>query len=253
MAAPPEVTLKDLSGQWVMVSLPARKTLRSAKTLLMRTAAEQNPLRRHRSNPPNGKPAKTPFLAFHLPTITQSTTLNLLIHNVQQGVNWFLRRAISLATITLTITQYTSPDPPHSTHIDIAQMATGGISGTTEKRTLDWEVRGHKDGIFGEVTGKSRWVDLKKLEGGGSQEFLRTGWLDEGRGVVVQSWVESVGGGWTAEQVCYVCFGFLFWLWFVCRRERWVEGREADGPVCVGRSGVSRRLRGRDIMLDMLW
>ncbi|KAI9850731.1 MAG: hypothetical protein M1830_006964 [Pleopsidium flavum] len=150
MAAPPEVTLKDLSGKWVM-----NKTL----------SDDTDPILQ------------------------------------MQGVNWFLRRAISLATITLTITQYTSPDPPHSTHIDIAQTATGGISGTTERRTLDWEVRGHKDGIFGEVRGKSRWVGLGELEKGGMEEFLRTGWTDEGGGAVVQSWVESVGGGWTAEQV----------------------------------------------------
>jgi len=73
---------------------------------------------------------------------------------------------------------------------------------------LDWDERPHKDGIFGEVKGRSRWVDLEafKSEGGKGEEFLKTGWLEEGegkeKGRAVQSWVESVGGGWTAEQVC---------------------------------------------------
>ncbi|KAL9098725.1 MAG: hypothetical protein Q9187_009611, partial [Circinaria calcarea] len=85
------------------------------------------------------------------------------------------------------------------THIDITQTATGGIKGTTELRTLDWTLRGHKDGIFGEVKGKSRWASLKDLKG--ADEWLRGPFLDEDGGVRVQAWVESIGGGWTAEQV----------------------------------------------------
>ncbi|MCJ1298481.1 hypothetical protein MMC08_001271 [Hypocenomyce scalaris] len=146
MAAPPEVTLKDLSGQWLM-----NKTL---------------------SDDPDR------------------------ILQMQQGVGWWLRRAISLATITLTIKQYTSDDS--LTHIDIEQRATGGISSTTENRTLDWQYREHKDGIFGEVKGKSRWVKLSDVED--DNEFLKTGWLDEGD-EHVQAYVESAGNGWTANQI----------------------------------------------------
>lgn len=53
-----------------------------------------------------------------------------------QGIGWFKRRAISLATITLDIKQYR--DDEGVEHIDIEQTATGGIKGTTENRTLDW-------------------------------------------------------------------------------------------------------------------
>ena len=67
-------------------------------------------------------------------------------------------------------------------------------------------MRPHKDGIFGEVKGKSRWVELEnyKSETGKGDDFLKGGWLVEEGGKMVQSWVESVGGGWTAEQVCCV-------------------------------------------------
>jgi len=145
MAAPPEVSLKDLSGQWVMNK-----------------------------------------------TLSDDTDPILIL----QGIGWFLRKAISYATITLTIKEYTSEDS--LTHIDIDQVATGGISGTTENRTLDWQFRDHEDGIFGKVKGRSRWLNLADLDD--DDEFLRQGWLDEG-GEFVQSYVESVDNGWTANQV----------------------------------------------------
>jgi len=106
-----------------------------------------------------------------------------------------MRKAIGYATITLTIHEYTTDS---ITHIDISQTATGGVKGTTEKRTLDWTVRGHTDGIFGEVRGKSRWVKLADLAEGEDKKFLSEGWEE---GEHVQSWAESVGGGWVADQV----------------------------------------------------
>lgn len=101
-----------------------------------------------------------------------------------------------MATITLTVSEYIDSDTS-LTHIDIKQVASGGISGTTENRTLDWTYRDHKDGIFGSVKGKSRWVALKDVD---DNDFLKTGWedLDED---FVQSYVESKDSGWTANQV----------------------------------------------------
>ena len=113
----------------------------------------------------------------------------------QQGVSWFLRKAISFATVTLTVKQYVDKDG--LTHIDIQQVATGGISGTTENRTLDWTWRDHKDGIFGQVKGKSRWVKLEDVD---DDEFLKTGY-DDMEGEHIQSYVENDENGWTADQV----------------------------------------------------
>ncbi|KAL9018946.1 MAG: hypothetical protein Q9185_003780 [Variospora sp. 1 TL-2023] len=112
---------------------------------------------------------------------------------VMQGVGWFLRHAIALATITLTISEYVHDN---LTHIDIHQVATGNIQ-STEERTLDWVARDHTDGVFGAVKGKSRWVKLKDVD---DDDFLKTGWDGGEEGEYVQGYVESVGGGWTADQ-----------------------------------------------------
>jgi hypothetical protein len=42
--------------------------------------------------------------------------------------------------------------------VDIAQSATGGLAGTTEKRILDWEWQDHSDYIFGSVRHRSRLI-----------------------------------------------------------------------------------------------
>ena len=71
-------------------------------------------------------------------------------------------------------------------------------------------MREHKDGIFGEVLGKSRWADETKLrESFGDDnpddkedlEFFLKGWLDEDGGERVQAYAQSVGNGWGATQV----------------------------------------------------
>ncbi|ERF70186.1 hypothetical protein EPUS_00374 [Endocarpon pusillum Z07020] len=211
MAAPPKVTIDDLSGKFVM--------------------------NRNLSDP-----------------IDPILTL--------QGLSWFLRKAISFATVTLSVHQYRKPaseEPKQPIHIDITQRATGGISTTQENRVLDWSERDHEDRIFGKVKGKSRMFEGFgggengfKMEGKGGEvdeRFLKgdvdkdgktesekaagteaegaegdkttqqegegttstataattSGWLDENSARHVQSWVvnvdETAAGGWTAEQV----------------------------------------------------
>ncbi|KAL8774784.1 MAG: hypothetical protein Q9209_000723 [Squamulea sp. 1 TL-2023] len=143
MAAPPEKTLQNLSGKWVM-----NKTLSDDTDRILQ----------------------------------------------MQGVGWFLRRAIALSTVTLTITEYIKDD---LTHIDISQVASPGGITSTEDRILDWEYRDHSDKVFGNVKGKSRWVKLNDVD---DDEFLKKGW-DDLEGEHVQGYVESEGGGWTADQV----------------------------------------------------
>lgn len=127
--------------------------------------------------------------------ITRRPAFDILIRTFQQNIGWFLRKAIAIATITLTVDEYTDDD--HKTHIDIAQRATGGISGTTEKRTLDWTWRDHTDGIFGSLKGRSRWCKLKEVD---DEEWLKQGW-DDVDGEFIQSYVESKTDGWTADQI----------------------------------------------------
>ncbi|KAH8801538.1 hypothetical protein F5884DRAFT_684922 [Xylogone sp. PMI_703] len=114
-----------------------------------------------------------------------------------QGVGWLTRKAISFATITLSIKEYL--DDASATHIDIEQTATGGIKGTTELRTLDWTERAHEDHIFGNIKGKSRFValDSEEIEDG----WLKEGWLPENEGKVIQSVAVNEERGWTALQI----------------------------------------------------
>ncbi|KAF6240176.1 hypothetical protein HO173_001786 [Letharia columbiana] len=114
-----------------------------------------------------------------------------------QGVSWFLRKAISYATITLTINQYVDDTAEKYTHIDIAQVATGGVGATQEKRLLDFTWREHQDRIFGKVKGKSRWIKLADID---EDDFLKTGY-DDMEGEHVQALAESLDNGWTADQV----------------------------------------------------
>ncbi|KAG9243071.1 hypothetical protein BJ878DRAFT_136202 [Calycina marina] len=117
-----------------------------------------------------------------------------------QGIGWWKRKAIGLATVTLHVTQYITEG---ITHIDIKQTATGGIEGTTELRELDWVQRTHNDHIFGEVTGRSRWATLESIE----DAYLKEGWLDgeeEKKGpngeLLVENYVEAKAG-WNGRQL----------------------------------------------------
>ncbi|KAJ5659692.1 hypothetical protein N7507_006143 [Penicillium longicatenatum] len=187
MAAPANVTIKNLNGQWVMDA--------------------------NMSDPTD------PILTL-------------------QGVSWFLRKALPYATVTLHVKEYADSENPLVYHIDIDQIITGGITGTKESRTLDWEERSHVDTIFGTVHGRSRMFRGAKGDDGKTrpaldvqskvgepeadakvQKFLRgeiqldgspsEGFVvddegtefGEGEGLWVQSYVVNQEVGWTAEQV----------------------------------------------------
>ncbi|KAJ5732511.1 hypothetical protein N7493_003992 [Penicillium malachiteum] len=186
MAAPADITIKNLNGQWVMDSTLSDPT--------------------------------DPILAL-------------------QGMSWFLRKGLSYATVTLHIHQYTDAEKPLVYHIDVDQVITGGIKGTSERRVLDFTEREHTDDIFGTVRGLSKMVRGAKNENGKLapavelqskvgvpeldeklQKFLRgeilvdgsesEGFLlddegdefGEGEGLFVYSWVVNEKSQWTAEQ-----------------------------------------------------
>jgi len=151
MAAPPEVTIKDLTGDWVM-----NKDLSDNLD---------------------------PVLAL-------------------QGVGWFLRKAIGMATVTLHVKQYT--DDAGITHVDIDQTATGGIKGTSEARAFDWTPREHEDYLFGKVQGKTRWVTLAEI----GDDYQKEGFLegDEEKGGPdgqrhAEGYVINEKNKWDADQV----------------------------------------------------
>ncbi|KAL8376128.1 hypothetical protein RB595_007307 [Gaeumannomyces hyphopodioides] len=133
-------------------------------------------------------------------TLSDSTEPALAL----QGVGWFVRKGISVASVTLNVKQYTAAPKPPSTspdevvHVDIVQTATGGIKGTTELRCLDSVAREHSDWLFGKVSGRSRWVKRAEV----ADEYLKRGWIEEGEDEEhVESRAESVDNGWVALQI----------------------------------------------------
>jgi hypothetical protein len=127
-----------------------------------------------------------------------------------QGVSWMTRKAIGMATVTLHVTQYEGPPSPPSDaaapvmHIDIQQVVTGGVKGTTENRCLDDMFREHSDWLFGSVKGRTRWVSPADVD----DAFLREGFLEDeaeksgpGGETHACSYVESMDNGWTATQI----------------------------------------------------
>ncbi len=126
-----------------------------------------------------------------------------------QGIGWLTRKALGAATITQHLT-HTAPTDSIPAQINIDQTVTGGLKGTTEKRTLDWQWRGHSDWLFGTLQGRSRYTTLKELgeEGKGKgvveedARFLVEGWAEESeKGEVMESFVDNEGSGWTGWQV----------------------------------------------------
>lgn len=116
-------------------------------------------------------------------------------------MSWLTRTAISLATIYLNIKQY--KDDAGVVHIDIEQTTTGGLQGTTELRTLDWEKRKHEDYIFGKVQGQTRFVNSDAVD----DAYLKEGWLEDDaeKGgpageLHIQSHVEAEAG-WTVDML----------------------------------------------------
>jgi hypothetical protein len=121
MAAPPDKTVMDLNGRWLLVGM-------------FKTA-------------PN----------VHTDNVRQNKDLSGNTNElmVLQGVSWIMRKAISLADITICIKQHGSGS---DAVVVLENIANFGLRGTTEIRTLDWVSASHKDPIWGQVSGRSRFV-----------------------------------------------------------------------------------------------
>ncbi|OBT74916.1 hypothetical protein VF21_06038 [Pseudogymnoascus sp. 05NY08] len=119
-----------------------------------------------------------------------------------QGVGWLKRKAIGLATITLSISEKVEDG---LTIIDIESTGTGGIQGTAEHRELNWSERAHEDHVFGSLTGQTKWLDNKGADWDALDSFQKEGWLDERVGPNgephILTTAVSKTNGWTAIQV----------------------------------------------------
>jgi hypothetical protein len=191
MAAPAHVNIKQLDGKWVLVSLgPARYST-------------------------------VDF--YHCPVWDQKSCHTNFVQNTQlsdafdpvlalQGVGWLTRKALGQITVTQHLRQSpaTGEDGKPTTSINIDQIVTGGLKGTTENRTLDWHFRGHTDWLFGTLKGRSRYNTLEAILGEArgqgvleqDAKYLAEGWLKEtDDGDVVEAWVDNDGAKWTGWMV----------------------------------------------------
>lgn len=128
-----------------------------------------------------------------------------------QGVGFLIRKGIGAATLTLHISQSKgapsepAQDPVDTSetveHINIDQVITGGIKGTTEKRCADNRRREHTDWLFGHVSGRTLfYASAADVSKDFADEFLVQGFGDQ---EVLVSHVVNLddGKGWVATQV----------------------------------------------------
>jgi hypothetical protein len=134
------------------------------------------------------------------------------------------RRAISVSTTTLKITQYS--DLEGTTFLTLEPALTGGLTGASERRPLNWTEFEQNDTLFGLVRIRSRYIDgamtsdglvrpLLELQskdaGPVSESFLgeaismekeeaaTSGTIEK---AFIHDYVCSTNFGWVAEQVC---------------------------------------------------
>ncbi|KAJ6526720.1 hypothetical protein B0H19DRAFT_1335392 [Mycena capillaripes] len=120
-----------------------------------------------------------------------------------QGIGWIKRKAINAMTVTITLKHF--KDATGVEHIEVSQaIGKGSSSEKTEERILDWKEKANSDGMFGAVIGRTRRVQISKLD----VPFLKQGWTaDTIEHGLVQTHVHSdtpkSGTSWTAIQ----CWG----------------------------------------------
>lgn len=111
-----------------------------------------------------------------------------------QGIGIFIRKAASAASIHQKITQ------PDAQHIEAAQSVTAGkLPGTTEQYVLDWEWRSNEDPLFGQVQGRSRWLDASEAT---NLDVGEGAWIEgdsEGRLIYAEGKAEN--GKWEAKHL----------------------------------------------------
>lgn len=110
-------------------------------------------------------------------------------------MGWLTRKTLSVATITLHLKHTKNASGVEI--IDIDQVLTGGIKGTSEHRELDYQERPHSDHIFGNVVGKTRRLKPEEVD----DEFLKKGFEEGNEDGLVDSYVENSENDWIARQV----------------------------------------------------
>ena len=140
-----------------------------------------------------------------------------------QGTSVLICNAIGSASVTLTISQ------PNDNEYNVKQTATAAaIPGTTEQYILDNQWRTNHDPFFGDVKGRSRWINLDKAK---SLAGVEGQWEDSDDGRLILAEGGKEDGQWEA---------FRIWGFEEIEGERrWVqsvkvwnkEGKELNGKM----------------------
>ena len=112
-------------------------------------------------------------------------------------MSWATRQIIWWATIYHDVT-HTVEDGIEKIVID--QVLSGGAGSSREERLLDWQERSVDDKLYGPLVTKTRRAQLKDID----SEYVRTGWIDDGKGVIETYGVSDTpksGRTWVAETV----------------------------------------------------
>lgn len=122
-----------------------------------------------------------------------------------QGVNWVLRKAITMADIPIHITQQ---GEGVDTVLVLEYIASFGLRGTTETRKLDWNQTTHKDFIFGEVKGRSKFVSADEVSRDSSLKSLFEEFGMEVQDIVYSE-ADAADGTWTSQMVSFLSINLL--------------------------------------------
>ena len=107
-----------------------------------------------------------------------------------QGVNFMIRKATGAASVHLKISQ------PSETELKMEQTATSlAIPGTTENYILDWEWRDDHDAFFGDIQGRSRWINQSEAWDNGAEGDWPK---DDSDGKLIQATGKKPDEAWTA-------------------------------------------------------
>ncbi|CAI6087588.1 unnamed protein product [Clonostachys chloroleuca] len=120
-----------------------------------------------------------------------------------QGLPYFARAAIKLASPSYTIRQSVFPsEDPDSKQETVTCVETvqrlSGIAETTDVRILDDKVLDEKTMFWGKTTKQHGWAQVNEFE----NEYLREGWLFDGKdSKLMVTYTENKDKGWKGTQV----------------------------------------------------
>ncbi|RDW59259.1 hypothetical protein BP5796_12183 [Coleophoma crateriformis] len=91
-----------------------------------------------------------------------------------QGVNWLMRKVLSMASVTVTIKEW---EEGGLTHIHVENRPASGLPPTTEDRIFDYKGIELAHPLFGKVRSQTRWAGAADLDE--VDEFLAKGFETE--------------------------------------------------------------------------